>query len=89
MTAIATDRPVFPPAPQGAGARGPGLATPAKALREAQAAFFRPSSLAPATLAPATLAPAIETAPEAVAQVPAEPLDHSRMRPGSLLDIRI
>ena len=84
MTAIATDRPVFPPAPQGAGARALGLATPAKALREAQAAFFRPSSLAPATLAPA-----IEAAPEAVAQAPAEPLDHSRMRPGSLLDIRI
>jgi len=84
MTAIATDRPVFPPAPQGAGARGPGLATPAKALREAQAAFFRPSSLAPATLAPA-----IETAPEPVAQAPAEPVDRSRMRPGSLLDIRI
>ncbi|WP_292039699.1 MULTISPECIES: hypothetical protein [unclassified Brevundimonas] len=79
MTAIVTDRPVFPPAPQGAGARGPGLATPAKALREAQAAFFRPSSLAPA----------IGTAPEAVAQAPAEPVDRSRMRPGSLLDIRI
>ena len=84
MTGIATDRPVFPPAPQGTGARGLGLATPAKALREAQAAFFRPSSLAPDVLAPA-----IETAPEPVSDVPAEPVDRSRLRPGSLLDIRI
>lgn len=79
MTGIATDRPVFPPAPQGAGARGLGLATPAKALREAQAAFFRPSSLAPA----------VEPVSEPVAEMPAEPVDRSRLRPGSLLDIRI
>lgn len=74
MSAITSDRPFFPPS-TGQGATASVNAT--RVLREAQAAFFRPASIAPAP-APAPEAP---VEPEPAPSVP--------RRPGSLLDIRV
>ena len=77
MSAIPSERPFFPPLRGQGGAPAPVNAT--KALREAQAAFFRPSAAAPA-------APP-EPEPEPIAEdASAAPVFK---RPGSLLDIRI
>jgi len=72
MSSIPSQRPFFPPASSGQGS-APVNAT--KILREAQAAFFRPSAAAPA---------AVE--PEAEPEAPATP---TLKRPGSYLDIRV
>ncbi|WP_292052679.1 MULTISPECIES: hypothetical protein [unclassified Brevundimonas] len=74
MSAIASNRPFFPPQ-SGQGGAAPVNAT--KVLREAQAAFFRPST--------ATPAPAPE--PEQVEET--APVAPAIRRPGSLLDIRV
>lgn len=80
MSAIAPERPVFPPPAGGA----------AHALRTSQSAFFRQAM---GLAAPVELAATPDSAPPARAASPelaAEPAAMSRLqRPGSLLDIRV
>ncbi|WP_297798985.1 hypothetical protein [uncultured Brevundimonas sp.] len=80
MAAILSERPPFPPSLKGQG--GSAVVNAAKALREAQTAFFRPvtqSVQAEAVLELRDSEPV--TAPE--------PAPNAMRRPGSLLDIRV
>lgn len=77
MSAIASDRPAFPPSAGGA----------AHTLRTAQSAFFRQALGAPAS----PLAAAETARPAAAVSAPVEqaaPMSRLQ-RPGSLLDIRV
>ena len=81
MSAISSDRPVFPPATKGAGLSSAGQSSTVKILREAQAAFFRPAEHS---------APAPEPVIQAAKLVAAEPpKDRTMMRPGSYLNILV
>lgn len=95
MSAINSERPAFPPASRSAGAAS-SQTTAAKALRDAQAAFFRPMANAPAETAtpaaaarmePVKMAPAASVTATRVKDMPVA--DRANLRPGSLLDIRI
>ena len=80
MSTIGTERPVFPPAPKGAGTTSVVPPSATKILREAQAAFFRPA--AHTVTAPEPVAQPV------VAQEPA-PADRAMMRPGTYLNILV
>lgn len=84
MSAIAPDRPFFPPAAKGQG--GGTAFNAAKALKEAQVAFFRPVAATVAAPETEAAAPA-EPRPE-IAAAPA-PASAGFKRPGSYLDIRV
>ena len=83
MSAIAPDRPFFPPAAKGQG--GSTAFNASKALKDAQVAFFRPVAATTIT----------ETAPVAQAEARLEPVaaqtpaSAAFKRPGSYLDIRV
>ncbi|MEG1451732.1 hypothetical protein [Brevundimonas sp.] len=80
MSAIAPDRPFFPPNPTGQGGASAFNAT--RALKDAQAAFFRPVA---ASVTPAVAQP---TKSETV-DLPALDTQPAFKRPGSYLDIRV
>lgn len=82
MSAISSDRPVFPPSLKGQG--GAASVNAARSLKEAQAAFFRPSSVS----APAPKE-TVEEAPVQEAPVQEAPAAPRILRPGSYLDIRV
>lgn len=76
MSAILSERPFFPPASKQGGTAS---VNAAKILREAQAAFFRPSAAVPAG----------ETKDEPVIEAVSALAAPTIKRPGSLLDIRV
>lgn len=84
MSAIAPDRPFFPPAAKGQG--GGTAFNAAKALKEAQVAFFRPVA---ATVAAPEKPTVVQ--PEPRPEIAAAPVSASAgfKRPGSYLDIRV
>jgi len=81
MSAIAPDRPFFPPNPTGQGGASAFNAT--QALKDAQAAFFRPVT---ASITPAASAPVAQPETPILPERDAPPVFK---RPGSYLDIRV
>jgi len=81
MSAISSDRPVFPPATKGPGAATSGQSSTIKILREAQAAFFRP-----AEHSASVPEPVVQAAKPVMAE---PPKDRTMMRPGSYLNILV
>ena len=81
MSAISSERPVFPPSLKGQGAST--ATNAARVLKEAQVAFFRPVTNSVATETPTAASLAVEPAPASAPEASAI------KRPGFYLDIRV